>query len=449
MTKQYSLQKRLIINTSVILVFFIALMSVVLINAYKSGIRQATQERLTAHFYGLLSVAEQLEPGQLFLPEEPLLDQRFNQYASGLSAFVFDETETLVWRSISSEFDQVQIPLTLPGEPKLYDDRISDTDYFKFHFVTEWESETGNVELYHFILLENKRPFNQVVKAYKNKLWTWLAIMGVSLIVILLLVLRRTLKPMRTISQELNRVKTGLAEKLSENHPRELLVLTDSINRFIVNERDQSQRYKDTLANLAHSLKTPLAVMNSAIQNNHSAEELVNIGKEQLLRMDQIVGYQLQRATSGPQFVMQAIELKPIIEKIAQGLRKVYLDKNIEIQLNIDDRMKLNLNEGDLYEVFGNLMDNACKFSQSTVSFEAKIVDKKSIVVIEDDGPGIPTQVRELVLTRGKRLDETKEGQGIGMSVVKEILEAYKGSIQIAKSSRLGGAKITLEFHTT
>ncbi len=421
-------------------------MSVVLLNAYKSGIQQATFERLTAQFYGLLSAADLHEKDQLFIPEEPQVDQRFNQYASGLSALVFDETETLVWNSVSAQETEVKLPLSLPGEPTLYDIEIKQDQYFQFHFVTEWESEQGDVALYHFVILENKRAFNQVVEAYRNKLLMWLGILAASLLLVMFLVLRWTFKPIRKMSQELSLVKQGLADKLDEAYPREIQLLTESINRFISNEREQSKRYKETLANLAHSLKTPLAVMQSALQNRVGEDELMRISSEQLERMNQIVGYQLQRATAGPKVMAQRIEVEAAIEKLVAGLQKVYADKGINITSKLEKGLSVTLSEGDLYEVCGNLLDNACKWAKSQVLISTQSKDHKTFIAIEDDGPGIPQLVQDAVLSRGKRLDETVEGQGIGMSVVKEIMEAYKAKIEIKKSATLGGAQINLVF---
>ncbi len=428
------------------LVFFILAMSAVLLKAYESGIRQATFERLTAQFYGLLSVAELEEKDQLFIPEEPQIDQRFNQYASGLSALVYDETETLVWSSISAEEIEVKVPLSLPGEPKLYDLKLPDKDYFQFHFVTEWESLEGDIALYHFMVLENKRAYNQVVSAYRNKLLMWLGVLALSLLFVLFLILRWTFRPMRKITEELSQVKQGLSDKLGDNYPKEIQGLTDNINRFIVNERDQSKRYKETLANLAHSLKTPLAVMQSALQNQVESHELSRISEEQLERMNQIVGYQLQRATSGPRVMAERIKIAPAIEKLIAGLSKVYSQKGIKIQAKVEKQISANLSEGDLYEICGNLTDNACKWAKSKVLITAKTLDNKTIISIEDDGPGIPQHVQAAVLSRGKRLDETVEGQGIGMSIVREIMEAYKAKIEIEKSATLGGAQINLIF---
>lgn len=447
--KSYSLQKRILLNTSVVLVFFIAAMSFILLNTYKAGIRQATFERLYAQFYSLLSVADQLEPGELYLPEEIPSDKRFNQYGSGISALVYDETESLIWQSLSSTYEieegKIPLPLTLPGEATLDSLTLGQEDYFQFHYIAEWESETGEVSLYHFVVLENKRPFNQVIAAYRNTLWMWLAGLAASLMLILFVILRWTLRPIRQAVKELQKVEQGVLDKLSDRYPQEIRLLTHNINRFITNERHQSKRYKETLGNLAHSLKTPLAVMQAALQNDADKKDLERVCGEQLQRMNQIVGYQLQRATSGPQVMMKSMQLKPAITKLVRGLEKVYSHKTISIEVDVKDTVRILLNEGDLYEICGNLLDNACKWAKHKVKVSAVQNGLKTTICIEDDGPGIAEEVRLSVLSRGKRLDESVEGQGIGMSVVKEIVDAYRGDIDIGMSD-LGGAFIKLTF---
>ena len=449
MKQPYSLQRRLLLNTSIVLVFFIAAMSFILLDTYKAGIRQATHERLYAQFYSLLSYADEVSPGELYLPEEIPSDKRFNQYNSGLSALVYDETESLIWKSLSARYDQEQhkvpLPLSLPGEGTLAEIRMDKTDFFRFHYIAEWESAEGEVSLYHFVILENKRPFDQVIGAYRNQLWMWLSVLAVSLLAILFIVMRWTLRPIRKAVKELHQIEKGMLSTLSDQYPQELQRLTENINRFIKSERHQSKRYKETLGNLAHSLKTPLAVMHTALQNDNNAEELSKICSEQINRMDQIVAYQLQRATSGPQVMMRSMEVEPALEKLAMSLSKVYQDKQITIDLDVSQGLMVALNEGDFYEVFGNVLDNACKWAQSKVRIKAQRVARKVQIFVEDDGPGIPKNVRLAILSRGKRLDETVEGQGIGMSVVTEIVAAYNGKIDI-DTSGLGGAIMKFSF---
>ncbi|WP_223670759.1 ATP-binding protein [Kangiella shandongensis] len=445
----YSLQRRLLLNTSIVLVFFIAAMSFILLDTYKTGIKQATYERLYAQFYSLLSYADEMEPGNLFLPEEIPSDKRFNQYNSGLSALVYDETESLIWKSLSARYDQEQhkvpLPLSLPGEATLTDITMEDTEYFRFHYIAEWESPEGEISLYHFVILENKRPFDQVIDAYRNQLWMWLSILALSLLFILFIVMRWTLRPIRRAVKELRQIEKGLLNNLSDQYPQELQRLTENINRFIKNERHQSKRYKETLGNLAHSLKTPLAVMNTALQNENDAEKLAKICSEQIGRMDQIVAYQLQRATSGPQVMMRSMEVEPAVDKLVASLGKVYQDKNIDFAVSVTKGLTIALNEGDFYEVFGNILDNACKWTDSKIRIHAERVAGRVRITIEDNGPGIPENVRLAILSRGKRLDETVEGQGIGMSVVKEIVAAYNGKIQI-DTSDLGGSLMRVSF---
>ena len=161
--------------------------------------------------------------------------------------------------------------------------------------------------------------------------------------------------------------------------------------------------------------------------------------------MDQIVAYQLQRATSGPQVMMRSMEVEPALDKLATSLQKVYQEKGVSIDADVSKGLMIALDEGDFYEVFGNVLDNACKWTESKVRVKAQRMAGKVQITVEDNGPGIPENVRLAILSRGKRLDETVEGQGIGMSVVTEIVSAYNGKIEI-DTSELGGALMRLSF---
>ena len=143
--------------------------------------------------------------------------------------------------------------------------------------------------------------------------------------------------------------------------------------------------------------------------------------------------------------MMRSMEVEPALDKLATSLTKVYQDKGVTIEVDVSQGLMIALNEGDFYEVFGNVLDNACKWTESKVRVKAQRIAGKVQVTVEDNGPGIPENVRLAILSRGKRLDETVEGQGIGMSVVTEIVAAYNGQIDI-DTSELGGALMRLSF---
>ncbi len=196
------------------------------------------------------------------------------------------------------------------------------------------------------------------------------------------------------------------------------------------------------MADLAHSLKTPLAVLSSlrgTSEHSHTMEE-------QVARMDNIVQYQLQRAaTAGRSVLASPLPVTPVVERLLTSLEKVYQDKELNIHRDLDPRARFRGDEGDLMELLGNLLDNACKWAVAGVWLEVSHKKGTLRISVEDDGPGIAPHQAERVLTRGVRLDEATPGHGIGLPIVRDIVDAYEGKLEIAHSPH-GGARFIVSL---
>jgi two-component system sensor histidine kinase PhoQ len=174
--------------------------------------------------------------------------------------------------------------------------------------------------------------------------------------------------------------------------------------------------------------------------------ELERALREQVERMDRIVGYHLQRAsTSGRAALMAPQPLRPAVERVVKALAKVYVDKRVTVAIEVPDGLRFRGDEGDLTELLGNLLDNAFKWCRTRVRVRAALQDGRLTVRFEDDGPGIAEDAAQRVLERGARGDESRAGQGIGLAVVRDIVAAYDGAIEIARSE-LGGAALVLSL---
>jgi two-component system sensor histidine kinase PhoQ len=168
--------------------------------------------------------------------------------------------------------------------------------------------------------------------------------------------------------------------------------------------------------------------------------------EEQIQRMDHIVAHQLQRAaTAGGSPSRKPILLEPTVNKLCRALGKVYQEKQIRFEPHLPADIKLRVDEGDLMEVLGNMLDNACKWCQQRVRIDVKLDKSRARFTIADDGPGIDQSQIDMILQRGGRVDESKPGQGIGLSVVVDIIEAYKGKIVVSQS-HLGGAAFSFDL---
>ena len=222
------------------------------------------------------------------------------------------------------------------------------------------------------------------------------------------------------------------------------------MNLLIDSERARSDRYRFTLDNLAHSLKTPLAAMR-ALLNDRDSSEFAGKYNEQIDRMDEIVRYQLRKpaVAASENLVLTPVNVADEVRRLVEGLHKVYVDKHPTIEVDVDSDIRFRGDTGDFLELAGNLLDNACKWCDGIVRIKIRAaVDDDAIasgmiMTVADDGPGIPGDAADALLQRGTRLDESTPGHGIGLAIVKDIAHSYRGELTIQRSD-LGGAEITV-----
>jgi two-component system sensor histidine kinase PhoQ len=226
--------------------------------------------------------------------------------------------------------------------------------------------------------------------------------------------------------------------------------LTSNINTLLSQQQEHLERYRRTLGDLAHSLKTPLAVLQNAVENHQPSDNLMAIVREQVERMNQITGYQLQRAaTSGWTALVAPVAVREIAQKVLNGLQKVYADKQVVATLDMESHIEFPGDEGDLMEIIGNLVDNAFKWSKRRVCVlaETKPAPQEGqwdlFLRVEDDGPGIPSEMVRYVMQRGRRAESDIAGHGIGLSIVRDIVQVYGGTLEIGVS-KWGGAAVNV-----
>ena len=304
-----------------------------------------------------------------------------------------------------------------------------------------------------FYVAETERSLLQQKAAFRSTLTRYLGGFGVFLLIVQGLLLRLSLNPLRHVAKELAEVERGTAEELIGPYPSELAGLTSSLNRVIGAERDNLKRYRNTLGDLAHSLKTPLAVMRGLLDSEPEKAQLIAGTEEQIRRMNEIVAYQLARAaSSGHQTFAAPMAIDKNAEEIVQSLEKVYAVKGVLCEFELDEAARFHGELGDVMEVLGNLLDNGFKWAKSRVVLTTRqIGDAKSRrmgleICVEDDGPGIPEAKMKDMLKRGVRGDERVHGHGIGLSTVSNVMESYQGQLNIDRSPELGGARFSAVF---
>lgn len=443
-----SLNRRLLLATGATLIVFLGLTGVVLDGAFRASAQGAARDRLQAHIYALLAAADRDASGTLRVPAD-LPEARYSTPGSGLYARVLNRAGKVVWHSPSTL--GAQPAFAEPGAPgQLHFERLPgrDTEFFGAAFVVVWESAAEPAARYAFQVSEDLTAYQRQVDGFRRSLWGWFVGVGVLLLAVLAALLRWGLAPLREVARDLDGVRSGRRQRLSGDYPRELLGLTESINTFVAFERARQERYRNTLSDLAHSLKTPLAVLRSSSEPGAGAQ-LAPVVREQVARMAQIVDYQLQRSvTAAPSTLASPVALRPLVDRVRSSLDKVYHERGVQCTVEIDDGLQIQIGEGDLLEILGNVMDNAYKWARSRVIVRATAgVGIGAVTLeIEDDGPGIAEEQRRRVLQRGARADEAVAGHGIGLAVVRDIVNAYAGDLRLQRSQRLGGAALLLRL---
>ena len=441
-----SLRSRLLVASAVILLLFFFIAAFITERAFSSGLLEAQQDSLKAHIFTMLTSAEELDVGEFFMPQN-LPDTRFNQLDSELRGYVFNADWQPVWRSQSTLGLAVPEPRRgQPGETIFERFTKDGEEFFLLSYKVIWENLEAPDSEYYFVIVESRENHKEILSGFRQSLWFWFGLMTLVLLLVLVAILRWGLRPLAEVATELNAIEAGNADQLVGNYPREISRLTDNINLLVRTERGQSQRYQETLANLAHSLKTPLAVIRTSLDNDSDSESFGTIVSEQLKRMNDIVSYQLNRAvTSGRKITTKPISVAPLVDDLVGALTKVYHERDLQFDNQVPASYKLPVERGDLMELLGNLLDNASKWAKRHVLVSVRAETAGSSLVVEDDGEGIEPHRVEAVLGRGKRLDEQSEGQGIGLSVAAEIMSAYQGRLTIERAAD-GGAKVVLSF---
>ena len=443
-----SLSFRLLIAEGLVLAAFFTLVAFILEQGFLESAEQALKDRLQVQVYALLSAAKLNDAGELIMP--PILPEpRFENPGSGLYGFIQQAKKNMVWRSQSAiGLEELINPQELTaGISKFVSVKH---DRYALHTDVILKSASGIEKEYIFTVTEDAGFVSSKVAHLIDILRVWLLIIGLVLVFIQFVLLRWSLKPLRSIVKDLDAIEHGKKTRLDGQYASELEGLAGNLNAFIAHERAHLDRYRNTLADLAHSLKTPLAILRGCVESFNDNKETV---QEQISRMNQIVEYQLQKAAAKADLnSIKTVNIATIINKVTSSLSKVYIDKNINFQIKMPEQCLIYCEEGDLYEIAGNLMDNACKWCNQSIMVSVERNPRNNrrnfslLLQIEDDGPGIPDGKFNDILKRGIRADENIHGHGIGVTVVHELIELLGGKLEGGISTSLGGMKWRIYF---
>ncbi|WP_057180362.1 MULTISPECIES: ATP-binding protein [Colwellia] len=456
-----SLKVRLMVSLLAMVLIILPTVAFIIMNSFEKHMEGSIKNELTAYSYTILAVAE-VEQARLIMPEA-LIENQFNVSDSGLYAFISqqeskqaDTNNTLnnknphnksatLWRSQS--LLTLNLPNKLPkqlvtlitGETAFTHIEINSLPHFIYSYAVSFTDDKYSFPMTVHII-KDKQSYLQLINDFKQQLWLGLAFLMVIIFLLQFVWLMWTLKPLSTLEQEVKAIEQGKAQRLTSVYPKELSPLTRQLNQLLATEQKQRQRYRNALSDLAHSLKTPLAVL-------QAQSDISVVNQEQINRINSTIDHQLKRAQSaGHSSWLLGIAVKPVVDKLLKTLAKIYHDEDKKITSKLTDKLTFKGDEADLLELLGNLLDNAYKAAKSTIMLTVSQQGDVLVICIEDDGVGIKKQQISQILERGVRADTYPEGHGVGLAIVRDLVASYQGKLHIGRSENLGGAKFTLSF---
>ena len=406
--------------------------------AHEDSVRAAHFAQLQGTIYLLLAGAELDADGALVMPAG-LAEPRLSLPGSGLYANIVNVNRRDEWHSPST------VGLNPPFQRKLavgqwrYDTvEGAGAAFLAVTYGVKWAGRALEAPLV-LSVLEDKAQFDGEIGAFERTLWGWMGGAGLVLLLSQTLLLGWALAPLQRVALEVRRIENGEQTEVVGHYPAEIAALTGNLNALIDQERVRQTRYREALSFLAHSLKTPLAVLRTAL---HEPDQLPAAVAQQVTRMDDIVQHQLGRAAaSGSARFAPPLPIAPVLERIRDSLAKVYADKGLAFSIDCPRALSWRIDEGDAFEILGNVLDNAAKWALRRVAVKVWLEGDRLWIRVEDDGPGFSDT--QSILRLHVRLDERVPGHGVGLAVVNDLIASHRGELNLSRAG-LGGARVDI-----
>ncbi|WGZ96312.1 MAG: ATP-binding protein [Candidatus Thiothrix putei] len=354
--------------------------------------------------------------------------------------------------SFEPTFDQLK-PLPPKDPNKLVENQTLQQTYSQEYLLAIQSFLHPEYGTFQFVLGVSIADIQKEMQDMRQKFAVLLFLSAVLVLIAQLALSFWVVAPIKEFENEVKAIEAGDKDSISDHYPEELLPVKNALNGLLSYEKGQKQRYKDTLDDLAHSIKTPLTTMQNQLdqlRRDANPDTQIKIAttvfESQIERIREIIGHQLRRAmvtNQGAMILSQPV--RPVLFRLRETLQKVYRDKHFEIRINVDEYAKCRMDAEDMMELFGNLLNNACRFCKDIVEISAHHDNNMLIIDIDDDGLGFPINNPDKLLQRGIREDSKSDGQGIGMAVSTEIVSAIGGKIELLVSPYVG-ARVRLHL---
>jgi signal transduction histidine kinase len=449
-----SLASRLILSSALVSIVLLAAAGFLLAGIFSAALERNFDQRLRAVLDGLLANVEVTADGTPKLASA-IVDPRFSLPLSGWYWQVVPVDRRQGTRDLASGSlleQRLQGPEDVSasdGDKAFY---LTDANGVTLRAIAQVFTFPGSPRAYSVLVAGNFDELKGEVRTFNRALVSSLVLLGLGLLLAIFLQVRFGLRPLRAMQANLLAIRQGEAEQLKGRYPAEIEPVAEELNLLIQSNAEIVERARTQVGNLAHALKTPLSVLT----NEAGAQDTPLAAKvrEQAETMRDQVNLYLDRARRAARVhgIGATTEVRPVLEALARTLERINRDRNVRVSVDCAEGLRFRGEKQDLEEMIGNLLDNACKWANGQVRVVARAEPGLAAagrsflsIAVEDDGPGLPPDKRADALKRGLRLDETKPGSGLGLSIVAETAAMYQGSVQIGDAAG-GGLRAVLQL---
>jgi signal transduction histidine kinase len=303
----------------------------------------------------------------------------------------------------------------------------------------------GRDQPFVYMVAGDRREISAETERFNRLLVLGLGTLLLGVVAAVLIQVRFGLEPLRRIRRGLAEIRIGQARRLAGDYPEELRPLANELNALLDHNEAVVERARTHVGNLAHGLKTPIAVLTNEASRSRGSLAALTLRQTALMRQQVDHHLSRARAMATASVIGSRCDVAPVLSDLHRTLARIYATRELAIEIACPPETAFRGARQDLEEMLGNLLDNACKWARTRVVASAEAVDERLMVVVEDDGPGLPPERRSEVMQRGRRLDERVPGSGLGLSIVVDIAELYGGALSLHEAAS-GGLRARLEL---
>lgn len=440
-----SLSGRLILSSLLVSLVLLAATGLLLASLFTAALERNFDQRLHAVLDGLLANIDVTPEGAPRL-SSAIADPRFGLPLSGWYWQVVPVEKGQKDLASASLLEQrIAVPADLAGQDGVQAFFVKDTLGVTLRAIAQEFTLPGSTRKYSVLVAGNYDELSAEVRSFNRALVASLVLLALGLALAVFVQVRFGLRPLRAMQANLLAIRHGGASELKGEYPAEIRPVAEELNLLIQSNAEIVERARTQVGNLAHALKTPLSVLTNEA-SGQGTTLAAKVTEQAGLMRDQVNLY-LDRARRAARArgLGAVTEVKPVLDALARTLERINRDKGVSVTVDCPDGLRFRGERQDLEEMVGNLMDNACKWAAKRVVVSARPQGAASgrgqlSITVEDDGPGLPPGQRAAALQRGQRLDETKPGSGLGLSIVRETAGMYGGGVQL-EDAALGGLR--------